>query len=262
VYEFDQVDDDVVGSLYEGKLILDSTYGNAAYGCANCCGYYAMGIVPDPFGIGVGFTGQDMILVENACTGIQSYRTTLGYSWGTGNSGIATVNNSGLVSALASGQTSSHSSINLSTPEVWHCPVAPQRVSNVVQAQTPTAVTALNTTVEGAAVCPTGRSGWSRTITAQLVDQFSAPYRVSGIVMADDIQPNTPNNLGISRTNTGSHPTNSEGKWPDTYFVCSTVCQIRNDESDALQYWTYNGSALPHVNRVVYKCASITLDGR
>ena len=158
VYEFDQLDDDVVGSLYEGKLILDSTYGNAAYGCANCCGYYAMGIVPDPFGIGVGFTGQDMILVENACTGIQSYRTTLGYGWGTGNSGIAIVNNSGLVSALASGQTSSFSSINLSTPEVWHCPVATQRVSNVVTGKT------VSVSLSPSSISPLGQS----TVTVTL----------------------------------------------------------------------------------------------
>jgi hypothetical protein len=28
-----------VGQLYEGKLVIDKTYGHAAYGCMICCGH-------------------------------------------------------------------------------------------------------------------------------------------------------------------------------------------------------------------------------
>lgn len=136
VYEFDQVDDEMVGSLYEGKLILDSTFGHAAYGCANCCGQWAMGLVPDPLGVDVGFTSQDHIYVQNACTGAVTEKTSYGFSWGTGNSTIAGINSSGLVSGSSVGETSSFASINLRTPDVWNCPYAVQSVSNVVKVVT------------------------------------------------------------------------------------------------------------------------------
>jgi hypothetical protein len=37
-YEVRDVDDPVHGKVYEGKLILDKTFGHAAYGCGVCCG--------------------------------------------------------------------------------------------------------------------------------------------------------------------------------------------------------------------------------
>jgi hypothetical protein len=168
VYEFDQVDDDMIGSLYEGKLVLDSTYGQASYGCANCCGYYALGLSPDPFGIGVGLTGQDRIYVENACTGLVSERTTLGYNWGTGNTSIAGINSTGLLSAFTPGQTTSGASVSLRTPDVWHCPQAVQGVSNAVKVLrlscTPTSVTR-GSSISCAVTAPTGStfSSWKFT---------------------------------------------------------------------------------------------------
>lgn len=153
VYEFDQVDDDMVGSLYEGKLILDSTFGHAIYGCANCCGYYAGDLAPNPFGIGVGFTGQDRIYVENGCTGAITERTTYGFSWLTGNSTIAGINSSGLVSAFTPGQTTSRAFINLRTPEVWNCPQQQQEVGNTVAA---TCAVPINFRKELAAALPDG----------------------------------------------------------------------------------------------------------
>jgi hypothetical protein len=38
-YELRDLDHAYVGHLYEGKLVIDKTYGHAAYGCGNCCGY-------------------------------------------------------------------------------------------------------------------------------------------------------------------------------------------------------------------------------
>ncbi|HSA92807.1 MAG TPA: hypothetical protein VLE48_07335 [Terriglobales bacterium] len=135
IYEFDQVDDDMVGFLYEGKLILDSTYGRATYGCANCCGYDALGLAPNPLGIAVGFSRQDEIYVENACTGAITTRTSYGFNWATGNSTIAGINSTGLVSAFTSGQTTSAANISLRTPGVPFCPQQVQQVSNNVDAK-------------------------------------------------------------------------------------------------------------------------------
>ena len=117
----------------------------------------------------------------------------------------------------------------------------------------------VGTTSQGQAVCPPGQAGWSRNVTAELQDQAGQPIRIANITMSDSIRIGSPNDLNARDTDTGSHPTDSSGRWPDTYFVCSPLCPGSNGESDALQYWTYNGLALPHVNAVVYKCSSISV---
>jgi hypothetical protein len=120
-----------------------------------------------------------------------------------------------------------------------------------------------HTTVEGYANCEgicTGCSGWSRWVIMQLVDQTGAPFKRAGLNMADAIYPATPNQLGM-QTRTGSYATDYRGQWLDQYFVCSTGCP-GSGETDALQFWTRDGVALWHVNGVVYKCTSITVDGQ
>jgi len=124
----------------------------------------------------------------------------------------------------------------------------------------PYQATYISTTQQGAAVCPSGQAGWSRLVTMQLQDQSGKAINVSGILMADMIQPGTRNDLGAS-SRTGSYKTDSSGSWPDTYFVCSTACPASTGETDAAQNWTYNGLGLPHFNAIVYKCKSVTIDG-
>jgi len=43
-----------VGSLFEGKVIYDKTYGHVAYGCAVCCGYTGQVLTFNPLGIPFG----------------------------------------------------------------------------------------------------------------------------------------------------------------------------------------------------------------
>ena len=38
-YELRDLDHPVLGLLYEGKLVVDKTYGHASYGCTHCCGF-------------------------------------------------------------------------------------------------------------------------------------------------------------------------------------------------------------------------------
>ncbi len=48
-YELRDLDHEVLGLLYEGKLVVDKTYGHASYGCAHCCGYWRAQLAPTPF---------------------------------------------------------------------------------------------------------------------------------------------------------------------------------------------------------------------
>jgi len=78
--------------------------------------------------------------------------------------------------------------------------------------------------------------------------------------VSDVLTVGTSNALGVSGTQTGSYPTDET--WPDEYFVCSPACPGSTGQADAGQTWTWNALPLLHVNYVVYKCGSITIDGK
>jgi len=127
-----------------------------------------------------------------------------------------------------------------------------------VQVAVPTKVLPIATLFSGVLLCQGGQ-GWSRIVTNQLQDQFGKPYAHAGIVMQDNLVFGSPNQLGLA-PGTGSAPTDANGSWPDSYTDCTTLCPT-SGQSAANQTWTYNGIPLPHVNTVVYKCTSITIDG-
>lgn len=137
-----------------------------------------------------------------------------------------------------------------------------EQSSSQATVPTPYAVAVVKTIQQGAAVCASGQAGWSRKVTLGLFGQSGNPVQVSGITMADQISMGTPNDLHVGNPSTGSYTTDASGTWPDTYFVCSPYCPGSTGESDAIQSWTWDGIPLLHSNAVVYKCSSITVDGR
>jgi hypothetical protein len=132
--------------------------------------------------------------------------------------------------------------------------------------QKPTSVTYVNTLSRsgtvGSSFCSSygGGSGYLRNVTLQLLDQGQAPIRRSNITVADTITPGGTNALGLS-SQTGSTTTNNYGQWPDSYFVCSTLCPASSGQTNATQSWTANSASLSVSNNLVYKCGSITIDG-
>ncbi len=50
------------GNLYEGKVILDKTYGHATYGCMTCCGYAEPYMEFDPLGVAVSSYSNQVVL--------------------------------------------------------------------------------------------------------------------------------------------------------------------------------------------------------
>jgi hypothetical protein len=98
-----------------------------------------------------------------------------------------------------------------------------------------------------------------RTVTNQLQDQFGSPYAHAGIAMNDMITFGATNQLGLSEV-PGPATTDANGNWADFYSVCSSSCP-GSGQGIAAQSWTYNGIPLAHVNSVVYKCSSVTIDG-
>ncbi len=67
-YELRDLDHEVLGLLYEGKLVVDKTYGHASYGCGHCCGYSSGRLFLTPFGGPPNIDKQNTYQAYNACT--------------------------------------------------------------------------------------------------------------------------------------------------------------------------------------------------
>jgi hypothetical protein len=197
------------------------------------------------------------------------YDETVSASWSSSDTSVATMDSS--VSGQADAQAAGSATIQATySADQWYwyqpqgrCLSNPIKASGGTTANVrrPYAAVVTGTVAQGAANCGSGEAGWSRTVYLQLQDQSGSGIAISGITMADSIEIGSPNDLGASNTNTGSHVTDNTGSSADTYSVCSTACP-GSGQSDALQDWTYNGLALSYANAIVYECSSITNDGK
>ena len=122
-YEFRDLNDPGVGSLFEGKVIYDKTYGHVTYGCAHCCGIQSVYPVYDPLGVPFQFTNQNGVLGDDACgdTGLRLSPAFYG-NWSIANTGIATVNYYATHTGVAVGSTTSFTHATLASPGRASCP--------------------------------------------------------------------------------------------------------------------------------------------
>ncbi len=263
-------------SLFEGKFIVDKTYGHLAYGCLHCCGYTATEMLANPEQLGVQV--QDLLSVQayDACFDDWTPQTGHFSGWDSGNHSVAMLSSNqitgmgvGSTDAFASGQL-----LNSGPPR--HCPMhqynpaTPTNVRTVYQVE-PLCINGNCTIDQGqdgtggldscAQLTGFGR-GWVRYVNDQLQFQDGSPVNVSGLVVADTINIATPNGLGVSGTETGQAITTGNGAWQDKYYVCTTACFGSSANAGATQSWTWNGIAVPPVNGAVYACSYITIDGK
>jgi hypothetical protein len=135
-YEIQDLTDRGVGNLYEGKVIVDKTYGHAAYGCATCCGWNASPwMYYDPIGVGIDYgTNQDVWDRDN-CTSQDT--SVLDYisetSWNTGNHAIAMASRA-VITGVAVGSTTNAATGTLTIGNInsLRCPQAPVSPSGPV----------------------------------------------------------------------------------------------------------------------------------
>jgi hypothetical protein len=146
-YELRDLDHATVGHLYEGKLVIDKTYGHASYGCGSCCGYNRPVLGPSPFGAPPGIDNQDFIHANSTCDGQVEDVTGSGYSWGSTNTTVATLPNSTL-HTVAVGYATGNADVEL---EWAHPPTCPNTIfaaqqQSVTVAPCPSSVTVDQTT--------------------------------------------------------------------------------------------------------------------
>jgi len=110
-YEFHDLTNKGVGSLFEGKIIYDKTYGHVTYGCALCCGWSTP--VPlwyDPISVIITGFQDDGVYAWYPCENQYDDVSTAFYNgWSSGAPSIVTVDYYGAHHGVAAGSTTSQS---------------------------------------------------------------------------------------------------------------------------------------------------------
>ncbi len=102
-----------LGHVFEGKLLLDKTYGRAFYGCNICCRQYGAALHVTPFSGPVGSGDYDTVTYRE-CDGTEYDGTWMAYGWYSCNTSIATLPDRYL-SLVGVGSTTTKANIDLVT---------------------------------------------------------------------------------------------------------------------------------------------------
>ena len=112
-YRLRDLNDNPTGSLYEGKVITDTTFGNVTYGCMICCGPDSPFMIYDPIDIPIDGFGDQGVQAINSCSNRLVTITGDFPTWWTDNASVATANGY-QINGVAVGSTNNNAlSINM-----------------------------------------------------------------------------------------------------------------------------------------------------
>ena len=114
-YEIRDLTNKAVGSLFEGKVIYDKTYGHVTYGCGGCCGHIPP-IVPwyNPIGVLIEAEQDDGVYAWTSCESeYDDVSSTFYGTWSSGSTSIVTVDYYGTHTGVSVGSTTSQASAHL-----------------------------------------------------------------------------------------------------------------------------------------------------
>ena len=115
------------GTLFEGKVIYDKTYGHVAYGCTICCGVSSAFFWSNPLDWPFGSTNPNGVNGRDSCSNtIFDVSSDFWYSWHAANTSIATVDTYGVHTDVSVGSTTSNASAEMESGN-WRlqCPLVP-----------------------------------------------------------------------------------------------------------------------------------------
>jgi ABC-type Fe3+/spermidine/putrescine transport system ATPase subunit len=126
-YEITDLSHHGAGTIFEGKVIYDKMNGDAAYGCAVCCGYgETYSLWYDPLGIPDGGTADQGVQAPDECAGglITDVSDSFYGNWSTQAPSIATVDYYATHTAVSVGSTRSNTSGYYNNNDArQHCPM-------------------------------------------------------------------------------------------------------------------------------------------
>jgi hypothetical protein len=114
-YRLRDLADHAAGGLYEGKVIVDKTYGHAAYGCGVCCGPEFALMEFDPLAVTTSATSTQTVQAPNSCGGGTQNVTGDFPTWWTDDTSIATASRN-QIHGVKAGTTKHHAQ---SVPMFW-----------------------------------------------------------------------------------------------------------------------------------------------
>jgi len=185
-YEFRDLTDTIVGSLFEGKVIYDKTYGHVAYGCAFCCGHVNPQLTFNPLGIVFSGGSQNGVQAVNACNGGRDDISANFYGrWGTANTAIATVDNYGYHNGMGVGSTTSQTNGTFVTEiNQTHCPIVSASPSGGDNVQKPYFLKVVSVTTD-TTVCL--NNGCETHVKYRVVDVNGTPINIPGMTVAETV---------------------------------------------------------------------------
>jgi hypothetical protein len=234
-YELRDLDHATVGFLYEGKLIIDKTYGHASYGCANCCGYTLATLIPDPFDGPPQISYDDVLESTEQCGGQVVDVTGSGFNWTSSDPSIATLPNRTL-HTIAVGSATGSAEVTLRwTHPAPLCPTITSEPQQPVTVQVPTSLKVVSATIlqmgnSGNHGCTLGYYGIALDVDYQVLDQNSSPIQSSSmtpqeyIVWYDGTNNGGFKNIGPTYVSTTSMTTRTDGTFDDAPVeLCKAV---------------------------------------
>jgi len=197
-YQVREISNKGAGTLFEGKVIYDKTYGSATYGCALCCGYATSGygFWYDPLPIPDQGAADQGVQALNECDGgdLEDVSGSFYGSWTTGNSSIATADYYGTHTGVGIGSTTSQSHGDLNSNDVpQRCPLKAYNCSgNDNTNPVPDHLTVVEDQGGYPAACPT-TGVYVRQMLMQVIDNNGqADAQNSSVV--ETLSPNNPTN--------------------------------------------------------------------
>jgi hypothetical protein len=238
-YEFRDLTDIGVGSLFEGKVIYDKTYGHVAYGCSLCCVYDPPILTFDPLGIPLLGDSQNGVAAYNSCSNIYSDVSNRFYNnWSTINTAVATVNATALHHGVAVGSTTSHTHGYLTHTNARTCPAAQFFPTGGDNVQKPSFVR-LVSALPDRRVCL--GLGCEMDIKYRVLDQNGTPINIPGMTVSEavTVTSNTCNTIVQDAGTWSTDPTGTMTE-PDIIRYCCT--QGQNCGTTTSQTFKVNGN--------------------
>ncbi len=270
-YEIRDLDHATVGQLYEGKLVIDKTYGHAAYGCGSCCGYDGVAFDPGSFGGPPDIDNQDFVHANDTCSGTVDDITGSAYNWGSSDTAVATLPTSMLHTVAVGGATGS----TFAKVQWAHPPSCPAQIFNpqqavTVQVPTDSKITsqisnyAMNTTSSPA--CPAGQAGWYRRVQKIVIDQNGANITVDGSIISETLGLTATNQLNLGAPTPFPPVATTGGGYIDDQFgFCSPLCPSSTGKTDITEVFSdqpiAGGSYTLKAHTLQYTCTGDTDNG-
>lgn len=123
-YELRDLTHTGVGTLFEGKVIYDKTYGHAAYGCNVCCGYISATLFYNPIDLFLPTPQDDGVWGDNPCEdGYIDISDSFYGNWKSLATSVVTVDYYGTHTPQSVGSTTTETSAYIESTA--HYPVCP-----------------------------------------------------------------------------------------------------------------------------------------